>query len=66
MLVKFRSSESTSAIPNLGQYIHCADLSHSKDIQSHHTLAGRIGAMEKKEPTHVFRGFGLPRASTGG
>lgn len=44
-----------SAIPNLGQYIHCADLSHSKDIQSLNTLAERIGAMEKKEQL-IFSG----------
>ena len=44
-----------SAIPNLGQYIHCADLSHSKDIQSLNTLAERIGAMEKKEEL-IFSG----------
>ncbi len=44
-----------SAIPNLSQYIHCVDLSHSKDIQSLNTLAERIGAMEKKEQL-IFSG----------
>lgn len=44
-----------SAIPNLDQYIHCTDLSHSKDIQSLNTLAERIGAMEKKEEL-IFSG----------
>lgn len=44
-----------SPIPNLGQYICCANLSHSKDIQSLNTLAERIGAMEKKEQL-IFSG----------